>query len=347
MKTLVLGARGMLGRELVAEFPGAVALDLPDLDIRDEGAVRARLAAERPELVVNAAADTRVDLCESDASHLAVNDEAVGKLARACRDAGAMLAHVSTDYVFSGRGARPWREDDPVDPVNAYGRGKLGGERRFLESGARGFVVRTSCLFGLHGANFVDAILRQAEGGKTELKVVSDQEGRPTYAPDLARAIRLLAETGAAGLFQFQGVAGFQRLIEFLQGALLVLGRLLPFGRYLILDQDVVSPSRDRRLRLGRHRGDRVVVFLQPLHHPGEPRNLAARIGFQLGDQHVRRPPAERIEAGRLFQPHPLGADRAAVRAKNDGIRDHLRHFRPPTGRESVEVSGIALSCHA
>ena len=203
MKTLVLGARGMLGRELVAEFPGAVALDLPDLDIRDEGAVRARLAAERPELVVNAAADTRVDLCESDASHLAVNDEAVGKLARACRDAGAMLAHVSTDYVFSGRGARPWREDDPVDPVNAYGRGKLGGERRFLESGARGFVVRTSWLFGLHGANFVDAILRQAEGGKTELKVVSDQEGRPTYAPDLARAIRLLAETGAAGLFQF------------------------------------------------------------------------------------------------------------------------------------------------
>lgn len=203
MRTLVVGARGMLGRELVAEFPGAVAADLPGLDIRDGAAVRARLSADRPELVVNAAADTRVDLCESDGAHLAVNDEAVGTLALACKEAGAMLAHVSTDYVFSGRGARPWREDDPVDPVNAYGRGKLGGEQRFLASGVRGFVVRTSWLFGLHGANFVDAILKQAEAGKRELKVVSDQSGRPTYAPDLARAIRLLAASGASGLFQF------------------------------------------------------------------------------------------------------------------------------------------------
>jgi dTDP-4-dehydrorhamnose reductase len=202
-KALILGARGMLGRELMAEFPGAPGLDLPDVDIRDEAAVRAVLAAERPTLVVNAAAYTQVDLCESDGAHVAVNDEAVGNLARACRDAGIVLAHVSTDYVFSGRAARPWREDDPADPVNAYGRGKLGGERRFLESGARGFVVRTSWLFGLHGPNFVDAILKQAEGGRTKLKVVADQEGRPTYAPDLARAIRLLAAAGASGLFHF------------------------------------------------------------------------------------------------------------------------------------------------
>jgi dTDP-4-dehydrorhamnose reductase len=203
VKALILGARGMLGRELMAEFPGAPGLDLPELDIRDETAVRALLAAEKPALVVNAAAYTKVDLCESDATHLAVNDEAVGTVARACRDAGIVLAHVSTDYVFSGRANRPWREEDPVDPVNAYGRGKLGGERQLLESGVRGFVVRTSWLFGLHGPNFVDAILRQAEGGKAELRVVSDQEGRPTYAPDLARAIRLLAEAGATGIVHF------------------------------------------------------------------------------------------------------------------------------------------------
>ena len=203
MRALILGSRGMLGRELAAEFPGSLGLDLPDLDIRDEAAVRAVLSAEKPDVVLNAAADTRVDLAESDASHLAVNDVAVGILANACRDGGIPLAHVSTDYVFSGRGARPWREDDPVDPVNAYGQGKLGGERRFLDSGVRGFIVRTSWLFGNHGPNFVDAILRQAESGRAELKVVADQEGRPTYAPDLARAIRLLVEKEANGLFHF------------------------------------------------------------------------------------------------------------------------------------------------
>ena len=223
MKTLILGARGMLGRELVAEFPGALGLDLPDLDIRDEGAVRALLAAEKPALVVNSAAYTQVDLAESDAAHLAVNDEAVGTVARACRDAGIALAHVSTDYVFSGRAARPWREDDPVDPVNAYGRGKLGGERRFLESGVRGFVVRTSWLFGVHGPNFVDAILKQAEGGRTELRVVSDQEGRPTYAPDLARAIHLLAGAEASGLVHFAN-AGTTTWYTFAREALRLAG---------------------------------------------------------------------------------------------------------------------------
>lgn len=207
-RTLILGAKGMLGRELAAEFPGALGFDLPDLDIRDEDAVRKVLAAERPALVLNAAADTRVDLAESDAAHLAVNDIAVGTLARACRDGGITLAHVSTDYVFSGRGTRPWREDDPVDPVNAYGRGKLGGERRFLESGVKGFVVRTSWLFGAYGPNFVDTILKQAEAGMTELKVVADQEGRPTYAPDLARAIRLLFEKGASGVVHFANAGG-------------------------------------------------------------------------------------------------------------------------------------------
>ena len=203
MTTLILGARGMLGKSLVREFPDAPGLDLDELDLCDEAAVRSTLAARRPSLVLNAAADTRVDAAESDPSHLAVNDVAVGTLAAACREVGARLVHVSTDYVFSGRGAHPLREDDPVDPVNAYGGGKLGGERRFRESGVDGFIVRTSWLFGEGGANFVDAILAQAEAGRSELKVVADQAGRPTYTRDLARAIRLLAEAGAAGVFHF------------------------------------------------------------------------------------------------------------------------------------------------
>jgi len=223
MTTLILGARGMLGRALVREFPGAVGLDLDELDLRDETAVRSTLSLLHPSLVLNAAADTRVDAAESGPSHQAVNDVAVGTLGAACREIGARLAHVSTDYVFSGRGARPWREDDPVDPVNAYGRGKLAGERRFQESGVGGFVVRTSWLFGEGGANFVDAILSQVEAGRKELKVVADQSGRPTHTLDLARAIRLLTESDAEGVFHFAN-AGETTWYSFAREALRLAG---------------------------------------------------------------------------------------------------------------------------
>ncbi len=202
-RTLILGAKGMLGQALRKVLPAAVPLDLEEVDIRDAAAVKAVLTVHDAGLVINAAADTRVDLAETAPSHVAVNDVAVGTLATLCRAAGARLVHVSTDYVFSGRATRPWREDDAVDPVNAYGRGKLGGECRFIESGVAGFVVRTSWLFGENGPNFVDTIVRQAEAGKTDLQVVADQSGRPTYAPDLAEAIRRLCLKEASGLFHF------------------------------------------------------------------------------------------------------------------------------------------------
>jgi dTDP-4-dehydrorhamnose reductase len=132
-----------------------------------------------------------------------VNDVAVGVLAGLCREAGALLVHVSTDYVFDGRPGRPWREDDPVDPVNAYGRGKLGGERRALASGADVLLVRTSWVFAPGGVNFVDTILGLAATGQDELRVVDDQRGRPTFAPDLARALVKLVEAGARGVVHF------------------------------------------------------------------------------------------------------------------------------------------------
>ena len=111
---------------------------------------------------------------------------------------GALLVHVSTDYVFDGRAGRAWREDDPVAPINAYGRGKLGGERRAVESGAEVLVVRTSWVFAPGGVNFVDTMLGLAASGRTELKVVDDQRGRPTFAPDLARALVRLVDAGDA-----------------------------------------------------------------------------------------------------------------------------------------------------
>lgn len=202
MTELILGAGGMLARGLAAERPGAVSLGISELDVTDAAAL-ARAIVPGVTVVWNAAADTRVDLCESDPGHLAVNDVAVGEIARLCREAGALLVHVSTDYVFDGRPGRPWREDDPVAPVNAYGRGKLGGERRALASGAEVLVVRTSWVFAPGGANFVDTMLGLAASGRTELKVVDDQRGRPTYAPDLARALVRLVSAGARGLVHF------------------------------------------------------------------------------------------------------------------------------------------------
>jgi dTDP-4-dehydrorhamnose reductase len=199
---LILGAGGMLARGLAALRPQATALGVAELDVTDAAAL-ARVIVPGVSVVWNAAADTRVDNCESDPGHVAVNDVAVGVIARLCREAGALLVHVSTDYVFDGKPGRPWREDDPVDPVNAYGRGKLGGERRALASGAEVLVVRTSWVFAPGGVNFVDTILGLAASGREELKVVDDQRGRPTYAPDLARALVKLVSVGARGLVHF------------------------------------------------------------------------------------------------------------------------------------------------
>ncbi|MEO6325649.1 MAG: dTDP-4-dehydrorhamnose reductase [Thermoanaerobaculia bacterium] len=202
MTTLILGAGGMLGRALRRQFPDARPATRQELDLTDEAALAAAIVPG-VDLVLNAAADTRVDLAESDPAHLDANDRAVGTLAELCARARARLVHVSTDYVFDGRGTRPYREGDPIDPVNAYGRGKRGGEERALESRAEVLIVRTSWVFGPGGANFPDAMLKQAESGKTELKVVSDQVGRPTFTNDLARAIRLLTEVSAAGVVHF------------------------------------------------------------------------------------------------------------------------------------------------
>lgn len=192
----------MLGRALGREFPAAERFTRAALDITDVPAVHAALQPGI-RLVLNAAAETRVDAAETDPRHARVNHVAVGLLAARCSEIGATLVHVSTDYVFSGRSIRPYREDDPVDPVNAYGRGKLAGERRAFEEGDEVLVVRTSWVFGAGGSNFVDTILKRAEAGGRELSVVNDQVGRPTFAGDLAAAIRSLVDRRVTGIVHF------------------------------------------------------------------------------------------------------------------------------------------------
>ena len=202
--TVIIGSTGMLGCELVAAFRdrGTEARGLvgPDeIDITDEHAVREILARERPSVVINATGYTDVDGAEAEAQAAdQINRVGPGHLARFCREAGALLVHYSTDYVFDGRSQRPYRPDDTPDPVNAYGRSKLAGEREITAAGCRHLIIRTSWLFAPHGRNFVRTIFDLATK-RPALDVVDDQRGRPTYAPDLATLTLQLLDHGAEG----------------------------------------------------------------------------------------------------------------------------------------------------
>jgi dTDP-4-dehydrorhamnose reductase len=211
---IIAGSQGQLGRALSRalalrpEYEVAAAVDLPEVDIADPGAVQRLLACggAPPDVVVNAAAFTHVDRCETERD-VAERANAVGPqvLAEACAAAGCRLAHVSTDYVFRGDASEPYREDDEPDPVSAYGATKLAGERAVRSALPDALVVRTSWVFG-EGRNFIGAILDQAvarrEGRASgPLRVVDDQLGRPTYAEDLAAALVALLERDARGLY--------------------------------------------------------------------------------------------------------------------------------------------------
>jgi dTDP-4-dehydrorhamnose reductase len=196
MRWLVTGAGGMLGRDLVAVLPDATALRHADLDISDTAAVADAVAGH--DVVVNAAAWTDVDGAETAFEQaLAVNGTAVADLALACARAGAVLLHLSTDYVFHGDATTPYAEDAPTDPVNAYGRSKLAGERAVLAY-ERGHVVRTAWLYGAHGPNFVATMLRLA-GQRDTLDVVDDQQGQPTWSYALAQRLASLGRAAVAG----------------------------------------------------------------------------------------------------------------------------------------------------
>ncbi|MEI6634741.1 MAG: dTDP-4-dehydrorhamnose reductase [Chlamydiota bacterium] len=202
-RVLILGANGMLGHALMDVFARGhevIGVDLPALDITNEDSTRAYIAAERPAVVVNAAARTDVDGCEGDpGAAFAVNAGGAGNVACACAAAGARLVHVSTDYVFDGIKGRPYVEGDRTNPQSVYGKSKLAGEESVQAFHDDHVIVRTSWLFGAHGRNFVDTILRAASTRK-ELDVVGDQRGCPTYAPDLAEAIERLAGTEHRGV---------------------------------------------------------------------------------------------------------------------------------------------------
>lgn len=204
MHVLLLGCRGMLGTDLAATAPDSARLTgvgIEDLDVTDQAAVAVALDRVRPDWVVNATAYTAVDRAETEPDlAFAVNGTAVAALARACAARDIGVVHYGTDYVFDGNGTRPWREDDPTAPLNAYGASKLAGERALIESGARHLMLRTQWLYGVHGRSFPRTMWERARAGQAT-RVVSDQHGSPTYTVDLARATWALVERGTTGLF--------------------------------------------------------------------------------------------------------------------------------------------------
>ena len=203
MRILITGANGMLGRALADRLSGGHTILLwgrDEADLGDEAAVRDASRGIEFDAIVNAAAFTDVDRCESDyGAALRGNRDAVHHLALLAKDRGARFVTISTDYVFDGTKNGPYVEGDPTAPINAYGRSKREGEMAALESGAAALVVRTSWLFGPGGKNFVDTIAGKLERSEP-LEVVDDQRGSPTYTRDLAHGIARLLGRGTTGV---------------------------------------------------------------------------------------------------------------------------------------------------
>jgi len=246
MNPVILGAGGMLGRHLgeilQEELPQTVCATRDEVDITDYWELRWELERLAATVVVNCAAYTDVDGCESHPERAReVNAEGAGNVSRACREVGARLIHVSTDFVFDGITRRPYREEDPTHPLSVYGRSKLEGELAVASGTDDHLILRVSWLYGPHGRNFISAILDAARAGRP-LRVVDDQTGTPTYTADLSRAIRRLLETDHRGVLHFANTGVCTRL-AFASEAL----RLAGLGRRPvepICSQDLDRPAR-------------------------------------------------------------------------------------------------------
>lgn len=211
MNILVTGANGQLGCEM--QRLGAVSpnnyifTDVAELDITNADAVMNAVKAASIDIIVNCAAYTNVDKAESDeATAELINATAVGNLAKAMKEVGGTLFHVSTDYVFGCDGNTPRTEDMPLNPLGVYGRTKLHGEQAIAESGCKALVFRTAWLYSEFGNNFLKTMMRLT-AEREQLNVVFDQVGTPTYAGDLALAIFSIIEAGVyegnEGIYHF------------------------------------------------------------------------------------------------------------------------------------------------
>lgn len=228
MRILVTGAEGQLGRDVTRVCAEAgdevIAAGRDRLDITDRAGVHAAIAETRPDAVINCAAHTGVDACESEEerAHL-INGLAVRWLAEAVDTHGGHLVQISTDYVFDGTLDRPYREWDTVNPASAYGRSKLAGETEAAALGSSAATVRTSWVCGEHGNNMVATVLRLI-GERDHLSFVDDQIGNPTFTADLAIALRKIALERRSGIHHLTN-AGSVSWFEFVREIVAAAGR--------------------------------------------------------------------------------------------------------------------------
>lgn len=203
-RILIVGSAGQVGRELQRSFAGTGELlcwDRRELDLADEGQVRAMVRATEPDIILNAAAYTAVDRAESEQElAMAINAHAPRVLAEEAKERDIPLVHYSTDYVFDGTKQSPWVETDAPNPLNVYGASKLAGEQAIERVGGKYMIFRTSWVFGPHGNNFLLTMLRLGRE-REQLSIVDDQVGGPTTSIELANATRAIADGLAAGSF--------------------------------------------------------------------------------------------------------------------------------------------------
>lgn len=211
-KFLITGCNGQVGHCLVQQLKNqadVLAVDIEQLDITDESAVEVMVKEFRPDVIINAAAHTAVDKAETEISlSEAININGPKFLATAAQKIGALMLHISTDYVFDGQTPGEYQETDPVDPQGVYGRTKLAGEYAVQEACERSIILRTAWVFGEHGNNFVKTMIRLGKE-RDSLGIVSDQFGGPTYAGDIATALIKIAHLILAGKSDAFGVYHF------------------------------------------------------------------------------------------------------------------------------------------
>lgn len=205
MKVLVTGVTGQLGFDVMRELKGrgiaACGCGRKEFSLTDPAGMRSFIGGYAPDVVVHCGAYTAVDRAEDEPDlAMAVNGGGTRSMAEICRDVGAKLIYISTDYVFPGTGEAFYGTDAPKGPLNTYGRSKLAGEEAVQELLERYFIVRISWVFGIHGKNFIRTMLNLSES-RRELSVVGDQVGSPTYTRDLAPLLLEMAESEAYGVY--------------------------------------------------------------------------------------------------------------------------------------------------